>query len=402
MEHRFELVRRGGKAGALLDLQRELARRYVIRARADHQEAVAPTARQPSRPRPASRSRRQWRDRMATVSGRAPRSRAASTAPTGQRRQVADGVAPALVLLLGRAPDRAIRAPGEPSPTVISAVRAPAARAARIASFVTSFRPRARSRPGLRWRAAGGRPRAPGTGPHLRPARSPSSASRAGGDRRARRARELPQPVSRIGSPAARASRTASSSAAKARRARADADQPFRDGRLGGDHLAHRVGRARAERGHLRRRPRLGRAGQRGDAVRRRHETRSVVPRRLPCDPGRSGAAQRPRAATVQRVGLRTMSATIMAIPTASTVRATRTAGSAKAARSSSVMTPRARASARAASKMRPRGTKIVGTVSKPRMTMSDRGPHPQRRQPEPRVALRPGGEQAGRQYERR
>ena len=102
VENRLELERGGGKAGALLDLQRELAGRDVSPRRCRPRRADrVPTAPPPPRPRPARRWPTSRSARMATASRRDRRSRAASTDADRQRREVADRVAPALVLLLG-------------------------------------------------------------------------------------------------------------------------------------------------------------------------------------------------------------------------------------------------------------------------------------------------------------
>ena len=122
---------------------------------------------------------------------------------------------------------------------------------------------------------------------------------------------DVPQPVATTGRPA--------STAARISLARASSPSPWpavardaRRPRLGGDHLAHDVRRARSERRHARRRPRLGGAGQRLG--------RRAWHRRL-------------------RSGLRTMSATMIARGD-SWRRAAATAGSAKAARSAGVTSP--------------------------------------------------------------
>ena len=156
-------------------------------------------------------------------------------------------------------------APGDRSLTVTMAVRAPAVRHAARAAFVAGVPPSWETpitRPLLTgssdsssaWTLASvavGRPAVRSASRRIStPASDPCS--------------DVPQPVTRIGWPAAAASRiAAASTAAGAGRSRQGRQQAPRDARFGLDHLGHVVRRPGAQRGHPGARPRVGRPGQR-------------------------------------------------------------------------------------------------------------------------------------------
>ncbi len=245
---RLELERGAGQVGALLDLQRQLARRGVVDRRC----------------RPSSRRRHAARAcaidsavaawsalsssaRTATGSGTLPAEHPAQDGEGQHRRQVAHGVAPALVLLTGLHQDvvgqgRARRAVADGDQR--RRERRPRPRLAAPRWWPRS-RPRARRRsPGRR---RGGRPISSkactdATRGSATPAARRASSSRAAPTMAA--CSLVPQPVRMIGPPASAVARMSSRQCPDGRVIGQAPDQALGQGRLGGDHLGHGVRRA--------------------------------------------------------------------------------------------------------------------------------------------------------------
>ena len=188
VEDGLELERGRRQARPLADLERQLAGGDRIVPGAGDDQPIGPGQAAAISAGPCASWLTSSRARIAAASSRDRRSFAASATPDDERRQVADGVAPALVLLLGGMTWSASAAPGDPGPTVISAVvRAGGLRGAdRLVGRVRAALVRDREQQPVA-RAAAAAPRAPGpTAPRGRPAgRAPRSAASRSPSRRA-------------------------------------------------------------------------------------------------------------------------------------------------------------------------------------------------------------------------
>ena len=271
VQERLQVSVRGREPRSFLDLEDELAAGGPVIPEADHDEPLRvfePAGDRLGRPRPVDAARDEL-GRGIRVHRPAPSVRA-DCRQREDRCQVADDVAPVLVQLVGRRPRcrRGLpRAIGRVTVTIASARRRCGTRQARRSSRACRLRGRRRSRARAHRVERHSNAWTPGAPPPERHG-SPAVRMRIAQDldrAERRRARYVPQPVTRIGWPAAAACADRPASPAAGRRGREATDEQAAatPGSASIISVMWYGGPARSER-HPAARPRVGRAGQRG------------------------------------------------------------------------------------------------------------------------------------------